>query len=151
VDHLTLRWTAAAAHLLALIIGAASIAVRASTLRRMTDARLPVLFRADSWWGLSALLFIATGLWRAFGGLEKGSAYYLGSTAFQLKMGLLLAILLLELHPMTTLIRWRIARARGQAIDLGPATTMARISTAQLVLLVAMMLAATAMARGLFI
>jgi putative membrane protein len=35
------------------------------------------VFTADSFWGIAALLWIVTGLWRAFGGLEKGSDYYL--------------------------------------------------------------------------
>src|SRR5690606_29290885 len=102
---------------------------------------------ADSWWGISALLFIGTGLWRAFGGLEKGSDYYLGSTAFHVKMGLLLMILALEVRPMTTLIRWRVANARGQSIDLAASDTIARISTIQLLLLAGMVVMATAMAR----
>ncbi len=151
MEQLTLRWIAGAVHLLALLIGAASIAVRAATVRGIADAhRLSVVFRADSWWGISALLFIGTGLWRAFGGLEKGSAYYLGSTAFHVKMALLVTILVLEVRPMTTLIRWRVANARGRSIDFAPGNTIARISTIQLVLLAAMVLVATAMARGLF-
>jgi len=150
MDHASLRWIAGAAHLLALLIAAASIAVRATAARTVTDtSRLAVVFRADSWWGASALLFIGTGLWRAFGGLEKGSAYYLGSTVFWVKMALLLTILALELRPMMTLVRWRVATARGESFDLQPAGMIARISTIQLVLLGAMVLAATAMARGL--
>lgn len=151
MEQLTLRWTAGAIHLLALLIGAASIAVRAAAVRGITDTRrLGLVFRADSWWGISALLFIGTGLWRAFGGLEKGSDYYLGSTAFHVKMGLLLMILALEVRPMTTLIRWRVANARGQSIDLAASDTIARISTIQLLLLAGMVVMATAMARGLF-
>lgn len=147
---MTLRWIAGSVHLLALLVAGASIAVRASAARRTADAgQLSVVFRADSWWGISALLFIGTGLWRAFGGLEKGSAYYLGSTAFWVKMGLLAAILVLEVRPMTTLIRWRIARARGASIDLGSADMIARVSMIQILLLVAMIIVATAMARGL--
>ena len=76
-------------------------------------SRLSGVFLADSLWGLAALLWVTTGLWRAFGGLEKGSAFYLGSTAFWIKMTLLGLILVLEVWPMVTLIRWRLARARG--------------------------------------
>ncbi len=106
------------------------------------------MFYADNWWGLSALLWIGTGLVRAFGGYEKGSFYYLHNRFFWAKMGLLAAILLLEVAPMLSLIRWRAAVARGSAPDTRAASRFARISFVQAVLVVLMVLAATAMARG---
>ncbi|HEX6069515.1 MAG TPA: DUF2214 family protein [Longimicrobiaceae bacterium] len=145
-----LRMAVAALHLLALGIGLGAIVARARSLRAPLDAsRLSGVFLADSLWGLAALLWVTTGLWRAFGGLEKGSAFYLGSTAFWIKMTLLGLILVLEAWPMVTLIRWRLARARGGAVDLGSAPAMSRISIAQTILVVAMVFVATAMARGL--
>jgi putative membrane protein len=68
---------------------------------------------------------------------------------FLTKMGLLLLILLLEIRPMVTLIRWRRASATGQSFDTGSAHNMARISFFQAVLVVLMVFAATAMARGI--
>jgi putative membrane protein len=145
-----LRAVIAALHLLALGIGLGAIVARARALRAPLDAsRLSGVFLADTLWGLAALLWITTGLWRAFGGLEKGSAFYLGSTAFWVKMTLLGLILLLEVWPMVTLIRWRIAHARGGLVDLHPAPALMRISVAQTILVVAMVFVATAMARGL--
>jgi putative membrane protein len=147
---MTLRWVVASLHLLALGIGLGAIVVRARALRAPFDpARLPTVFLADGLWGGAALLWICTGLWRAFGGLEKGTGYYLHHPAFHAKMALLGAIFLLELWPMVTLVRWRIARAGGRPWDPGAAAAMARISAAQAVLVVAMVFAATAMARGL--
>jgi len=35
------------------------------------------VFHADNWYGVAAILWVVTGLLRAYGGLEKGSAYYL--------------------------------------------------------------------------
>src|ERR1700741_5392774 len=104
---MTLRWIFAALHLLGLGIGLGAVWVRAMALRRPDDAGLRRAFAADSLWGLAAALWIVTGAVRAFGGIEKGSDYYLGSTAFQVKMALLLAILALEVRPMVTLMRWR--------------------------------------------
>lgn len=76
----TLRWLVAASHLLALAIGSGAICVRAWSLRgTLTEDRLRIVFRADSLWGLAALVWIGTGVWRAFGGLEKGTAYYASS------------------------------------------------------------------------
>jgi putative membrane protein len=106
------------------------------------------VFYADTWWGLAALMWIATGLARAFGGFEKGSAYYLHNHLFWAKMGLLLFILVLERRPMVTLIRWRIQLKRGQQPDTGVANRLAGISVLQAVLVVLMVLAATAIARG---
>jgi uncharacterized membrane protein len=44
---------------------------------------------ADTWWGLAAVIWIATGLWRLVGGLEKGTDYYRHNYLFWVKDGLL--------------------------------------------------------------
>lgn len=147
---MTLRWLVAAIHLIALGIGLGAVLARARGLRGpLDDSRLRSVFYWDTLWAVAAGLWISTGLWRAFGGLEKGTAYYLGSTAFWIKMALLLAILILEVRPMLVLINWRTARARGGTPDLSAAPALARISMLQAVLTVAMVFAATAMARGI--
>jgi putative membrane protein len=64
-------------------------------------------------------------------------------------MALLGLILALELRPMVTLIRWRIQLSQAGTPDVGSAPALARISYAQAVLVVLMVLAATAMARGI--
>lgn len=147
---MTMRWIFAALHLLALGIGLGAVWARAMALRRPDAAALRRAFTADTLWGLAAALWIVTGAVRAFGGIEKGSGYYLASTAFQVKMALLLAILALEVTPMATLIRWRIQLKRGVEPDLGRGPALARISMLQALLVVAMVFAATAMARGMF-
>ncbi len=50
--------------------------------------------------------------------------------------------------PMIALIRWRVAVAGGSVPDTRAASRFARISFVQAVLVVLMVLAATAMARG---
>jgi len=146
---MVISWIVAALHLLALGIGLGAIWTRSRALRRLPDEdALRRVLVADTYWGLAALLWISTGLARAFGGLEKGSAYYLSNGAFWLKMGLLGLILLLEIWPMTTLIRWRRQRSRGE-VDTRHAGTFAAISVVQAVLVVAMVFVATAMARGI--
>jgi putative membrane protein len=64
-------------------------------------------------------------------------------------MALLIGILLLEIWPMITLIRWRVQVAKGSLPDSSSAAAIARISYAQAALLIGMVLAATAMARGM--
>ena len=146
-----LRWLVTTIHLLALPLGLGAIVARSRGLRRVNNsADLARVFVADSLWGLAAVLWIATGLWRALGGLEKGTEYYINNRAFYVKMGLLAIILLLEIAPMTTLIGWRIAVRRGEAINLAPASAFARLSQVQAALVVLMVFAATAMARGFF-
>jgi putative membrane protein len=106
------------------------------------------VFYADTWWGLAAVIWIATGLWRLLGGLEKGTDYYLHNYLFWVKMGCLGLILILEIAPMTGLIRWRIKAARGEVVDTSRAIRFAAISMIQTALVVLMVLAATGMARG---
>ena len=93
---------------------------------------------------------VGTGLWRAFGGLEKGSAFYLGSRLFLLKMALFVAVLALEIWPMVTLMGWRRARRRGEAVDTGRARALFHVNHAQLAIVVLMVFVASAMARGLW-
>jgi putative membrane protein len=144
-----IRWLLAALHLLALGLGLGAIWTRGRALRGDLDqAGLRRAFYADTWWGVAAVLWISTGLLRAFGGFEKGSSYYLHNHLFWTKMGLLTAILLLELQPMIALIQWRRQIGRGEVPDTRAAARFARISFLQATLVVLMVLAATAMARG---
>lgn len=146
-----LHWLIATLHLLVLPLGLGAIWMRARHLARATgNESLAPVFMADNLWAAAAVLWIATGLWRAFGGLDKGSAYYLHDHAFYVKMALLAVILLLEIRPMITLVRWRIQKRHGSAVDVGAAPFLARISYVQAVLVVLMVFAATAMARGYF-
>ncbi|SCX52477.1 putative membrane protein [Pseudomonas sp. NFACC32-1] len=144
------HWSLAAIHLLAFALGLWAVLTRGTALRRLAggvDAVRNVLV-ADSVWGVSALVLLVTGGMRAFGGFEKGSDYYLHQPLFHLKMTLLLLILLLELVPMITLIKWRMALGKGVAIDASRAGRLARISHVEALLMMLMVVAATGMARG---
>jgi putative membrane protein len=144
-----IRWIFAALHLLALGVGLGAVWARAQGLRGTLDAAgLKRVFYADTWWGIAAILWIGTGLVRAFGGLEKGSWYYLHNELFRAKMTLLILILILEMMPMLGLIRWRIQIGRGLEPDTRHARRYAWISTIEACLVILMVLAATAMARG---
>jgi putative membrane protein len=81
-----LRWLLAMAHLLAFGIGLGAIWARARALRavaRGTDPNaLGRALVADSWLGIAAILWIATGLWRLLAGTEKPSAYYYANHVF---------------------------------------------------------------------
>ena len=144
------HWFLAAVHLLAFALGFWAVLSRGTALRRlaagMGDARSVLI--ADNLWGISAVVLLITGGMRAFGGYEKGTDYYLHQPLFHLKMTLFVLILLLEIAPMVTLIKWRIALGRGAAIDAGRAKLFARISHIEALLVLLMVVAATGMARG---
>ena len=147
------RWLLAAVHLMAFGVAFAAIAGRNRALRRVIAsaqaADLPGVFKADAVWGLSALVLIATGLARAFGGFEKGSAYYLHEPLFHVKMTALVLILLLEIVPMLGLIRWRIDARKQQMPDLDRARTYVRIGHWQALLVMVIVFAVSGMARGI--
>lgn len=144
-----LRWVVAAVHLLALPVGFVAVWTRSRALRAPLDAEgIRRVLHADTVWGLAALVWIATGLARTFGGLEKGSTYYLHNRLFLLKLALLGLILVLELRPMITLNRWRLQLAKRQPVDGRAAGALATVSVWQAGLVLLMVLAATAMARG---
>ncbi len=145
-----MRLILAAAHLLALGIGLGAVWARSRALRgevQPADVRRALV--ADTWWGVAAALWLVTGLWRLFGETEKGTDYYFTNHAFLLKMGLFVVILLLEVSPMATLIRWRQELSKGRVPSLDRAGRMSTISAIEAAIVVAMVGAAVTMARGL--
>ncbi|MGP6433889.1 DUF2214 family protein [Pseudomonas paraglycinae] len=144
------HWFLAAIHLLAFAMGFWAVLTRGTAFSRLASGSGDVgrVLLADNLWGLSALVLLVTGGMRAFAGYEKGTDYYLHQPLFHLKMTLFVLILLLELMPMITLIKWRVSKARSAVPDTGRAKMFARISHAEALLLVLMVVAATGMARG---
>ena len=144
-----LQWILAAIHLLALGLGLGAAWVRGQALLGLPDrAALKRALDADNVWGIAAMLWIGSGLPRVLLGAEKPAAYYVQSPLFWIKMTLFATIFALEIGPMISLIRWRIALAKGAAPDLSAAPRWALISRIEAALVVAIVLVATAMARG---
>jgi putative membrane protein len=118
----------------------------------VTGGSLHRAFRADNLWGLSAALLIGSGLWRYLGSIEKNTGYYNHDVFFLSKMALLGVILALEVWPAITLMRWRLALKRGDTpkkiANQPTAGRISAISFVQASLIAAMVVAATAMARG---
>ena len=144
-----LRWALASLHLLALGIGVGAVWARSRSLRGALDAgAVQRVLTADIWWGIAALIWLATGLWRLFGETEKATSYYMTSGWFIAKMGLFVLMVLLEIWPAVTFARWRAARSRGEMPDTRSAGSLSTASVVQAVLVTAIVGAATAMARG---
>jgi putative membrane protein len=139
----------AALHFLALGIGLPSIYLRGRVLKgRLNAEGLRRLFVADTVWGVAAALWIVTGLLRAFGGLEKGTAFYLSSSLFWTKMILFVLVVGLEIWPMLTFIRWRREVRRGRTPDTSRAPTLYVVTHAEMALVVVIVFVASFMARG---
>jgi len=146
-----------ALHLLALAIGLPAVVLRARALRAVSEAAssgssdlaaVRRVLAADTWWGIAALLWLLTGPARAFGPMEKGTAFYLASPLFYVKLGLFALIFAIEIAPMATFIRWRMALGRGAAPATGAARLFATLSWIEAVLVVAIVFVAAFMARG---
>ncbi len=138
-----------ALHVLALAIGLPSAFLRGQALKGFLDAKgLRRLFAADNVWGIAALLWIVTGLLRAFGGIEKGTQFYLSSTLFWTKLALFVTILILEVWPMLTFIRWRIQLRRGELPDTSRARVFYALNHMEMALVVLIVFVASFMARG---
>jgi putative membrane protein len=140
-----LRIVLASLHLLALGIGLGAVWSRARLLGgRFDSGAVRRALVVDSWWGAAAGLWLATGLWRLLAGTEKATAYYVSNHVFLAKMGMFVMVFVLELGPMFTLIRWR----RGMQPDAAVAKRISTISYIECVLVIAIVVAAVAMARG---
>ncbi len=152
-------WTSslvASLHFLALGIGFGALIARGIAMRKVNTLPsqkkegLRRLFFADNAWGVAALIWITTGLSRAFGGLEKGTAYYLANPLFHLKLGLFALIFVLELWPMILFVRWRIRLIKGQELkNLSVLSKLKWINDLEVMLITAIVFVASAMARGL--
>jgi putative membrane protein len=143
-----------ALHVLGLGIGLGAIVTRGRALSRVASGDLgaaQAAFAADAFWGLAAILWLASGLLRAFGGIEKSPAFYLDNGFFWIKMALFVSILLLEILPMLTLVRWRFDVRRGDPIDTRRVATLVRINHAETALVVVIPFVAAAMTRGLWL
>jgi putative membrane protein len=146
--------TFSALHVLSLGIGLGAVFARGRALRTVARGGLqaiPSVLRADGFWGLAAVLWVATGATRLFGELDKGLDFYLYNGFFWLKMGLFATILVLEVTPMLTLIRWRVAIGKGAPIDTRRAGLLANLNAIEIALVVLIPFAAAAMARGLWL
>ena len=138
-----------ALHLLALAIGLPAVFLRGRGLKGRLDTEgLRRLLAADNAWGIAALVWVVTGLLRAFGGLEKGTEFYLRSPLFWIKMALFLVVLVLEVQPMLTFIRWRSQLRNDLPVDTSSARRLYTINHIELAIVVVMVFVASFMARG---
>src|SRR5262245_54117467 len=137
-----------AIHVLTLALGAGAIFARGRALSRpLDDDGWTRLLAADNAWGIAALLWIASGVLRVFyGGREPG--FYWGNGFFWVKLALFAMVFALELAPMATFIRVRIARSKGGTYPQFSVQAYKRINAAELALVLAIVFVSAFMARG---
>jgi len=137
-----------AIHVLTLGLGLGAVFLRGRALARPLDETgWRTLLAADNVWGVAAGLWIASGLARVFFG-GKEPAFYWRNGFFWTKVALFGLVFVLELAPMRTFIRVRAARGRGAPLPQFPVETYRRINTAEVALVVTIVLVAAFMARG---
>jgi len=139
----------AAVHLLSLALGVALLVLRGKALEQVKDEKdLDRVFVWDNLYGVLALFWIGSGLLRAFGGFEKGTDYYLSNHVFWTKLVFVLLLLGFETPILAALIRFRVQKAKRQAIDLSGLPRLVRLHWFELASVVPIVIAATLMARG---
>ncbi len=107
------------------------------------------LLRMDAAYGISAMLLLVIGFLRVFY-TEKGAAYYFHSAPFILKITLFAIVGLLSIQPTRTFLSWRSGLRQQQVPVLQESRrrSLRRIIHSELTLLLAIMLCAALMARG---
>lgn len=114
-----------------------------------THAEAKRMQLADRWFGIFAMVILVVGFLRVYY-FEKGKAFYLSNPFFQAKLLLFVVIGVVSIYPTIRFIRWGRQMKQGAAPALSPREygLIMLALRAELVLLVAMVLCASLMARG---
>jgi putative membrane protein len=139
----------AVVHLLSLALGVALLVLRGKSLEQVKEPKdLGRVFMWDNLYGLLALFWIGSGLLRAFAGFEKGTDYYLSNHVFWTKLLFVVLLLGCEIPILAALIRFRVRKAKGQALDLAGVPRLVRLHWFELASVFPVIIAASLMARG---
>ena len=117
--------------------------------RNIGEKELKTLQRADSLYGLTAILVVATGLIRTFY-FEKGSDYYWNNYVFLTKFTLFVIIGLLSIYPTVKFIKWgkQVKNGNQFVITESDDSKMKLVLRLEVLLLFLIPLLAALMARG---
>lgn len=140
----------AALHFIAAFGIAATLCVEWLTFSRTpTLAEAQRIARADRWYGLFAMLLLVIGFVRA-AHFEKGWSFYAHSPFFHVKLTLFVGVGLLSIYPTMRFIRWAPLLKAGQApkVTEREHTLISRLLTAQMTLLVLIVISASLMAHA---
>lgn len=118
--------------------------------RTVTVAQALRLQQLDRFYGLSAMVLLVAGGLRAWR-YEKGLDFYLHNPFFHLKLTLFVAVGLMSIYPTVVFIRWSRDLREGRAPTVTPRqhTWIRRLLAWELVLVFAILAAASLMAKGI--
>ncbi len=136
-------------HFIAIIATVSTVAIEAVLCRRGLDGTwVARLGRIDLLYLIMAALALTTGLLRLFLGI-KGWQFYVYNPVFWVKIGLFVVVGLISIIPTMRFIRWgRTLRTEGGVVAATEINATLPIIYLELLLLAAIPLAATLMARG---
>lgn len=108
------------------------------------------ILQVDTAYGISAAVVIIAGLLRVFY-FEKGSAFYLNSTMYWIKMGLFIIVGLLSIYPTVRFLKWRPALKEEKSPEISDAEfkKIRMFIHLELVGIVLILFVAPLMARGI--
>jgi putative membrane protein len=114
----------------------------------VTEARR--LQRCDTWYGLFATVVLAAGALRVIY-FEKGGHFYFSNPVFLVKIALFLAVGLLSIYPTVLFLSWRKVTRANQAPTMTDKqfNLTLKILRLEVVLLTAIILSASLMAKGI--
>lgn len=107
--------------------------------------------KADTWYGITAILVLVTGFIRVFY-YGKGYDYYFDNWVFLLKLSLFIIIGLLSIYPTVAFLKWRKElKAGAERIETDPAKAnrIRWIIRVEVILAFLLPLLASMMARGI--
>lgn len=138
-------------HFLAFFALAAALVVELVLIGEgMSAAAARRVQRADRVAGIAATLLLVFGLLRVFY-FEKGSDYYFANAWFLVKVALFAAAAVISVYPTVRILRWgsELAHGRAPALDAADVRRLKRAVHWELVLIGAILLCASLMAKGI--
>jgi len=141
---------AAFGHFLAFFALGAALVLQLSLLREpLSVERARRILRADVALAVAAVCLLVFGSLRVFY-FEKGGAYYLGNTFFQIKLLLFLTGGAISLVPTIEYRRWRadLARDAAPALDEDGRLRLRKMIHWQLIVIMGILLCASLVAKG---
>ncbi|WP_374354154.1 DUF2214 family protein [Chitinimonas sp.] len=131
----------------AMVLMACLVAEHLLISSEMDRRTVGLLARIDLVYGITAGLQIGSGLLRLFA--EKGSAFYLHSPFFHIKMTVFVLLGLLSIYPTLRFLAWRRAASSAERIRPTEGKRVLMLVRVELLLLIALPVLASLMARGL--
>ncbi|MBC7875629.1 MAG: DUF2214 family protein [Anaerolineales bacterium] len=104
-------------HIFAFAVTATLVYEFVAFRKNLTVEEARRILHVDSAYGISAGLLIVVGLLRVFF-FEKGSAFYLNSNMYWIKMALFIIVGLLSIYPTVRFLKWRTALKENKAPEI---------------------------------